>query len=80
MNKTLANELLELQEQAQKAKERLLENQGKIKQLTENLNEFGCENEKQAEGLLKNMENELQELEEHIQNSLEEVKEKYDFN
>ena len=72
--------LLALKKQIEEAKSELSELRGKKKQLESTLQkEFKCSTIEEAHGLLEQMEEERQALNEKINTKIQQLEEKYDF-
>ena len=80
MDDKLARELLRMKKQAEEAAQEAYELKGRLSQLETTLKEeYQCQDLKEAQSLLAQMEEQAEELEEEIQEGLAEVKEQYDF-
>ena len=77
---TDAKTLLRMKEKVEKAKTDLAESEGEIKSLTKRLkDDFDCKDEKAGAALLKELGQQIEDLEEKIETEVAALEEKYDW-
>jgi hypothetical protein len=80
MDDKLARELLRMKKQAEEAAQEAYELKGRLSQIETTLKEeYQCQDLKEAQSLLAQLEEQAEELEQEIQEGLAEVKEQYEF-
>jgi adenylosuccinate synthase len=80
MDDKLARELLRMKKQAEEAAQEAYELKGRLSQIETTLKEeYQCQDLKEAQSLLSQLEEQAEELEQEIQEGLAEVKEEYEF-
>ena len=78
---TDAKTLLRMKEQVEKAKTDLAEAEGETKALTKRLkDDFDCKDEKAGKALLKELGEQIEDLEEKIETEVATLEENYDWN
>jgi adenylosuccinate synthase len=80
MDDKLARELLRMKKQAEEAAQEAYELKGRLSQIETTLKEgYQCQDLKEAQSLLAQLEEQAEKLEQEIQEGLAEVKEQYEF-
>lgn len=77
---SLSKQLLEMKEEAEKAKQEASEQRGQLKQLYSTLKtDFNCKDEKEAEEEIARLKEEQDRLEEEVSDQIEQIRNDYGF-